>query len=129
MTSLLRGSFLALVLAPVAGAQCLDWSRAFPPPGVLGNLAQVDALVVDTGGDLILGGSFAGADTVLSTNAVRWTGSGYQPLSGITLGVTDLWRIDLGAGPAVYAGSFDTAPLRSTAWTGTRGCRSGRRAR
>lgn len=112
-------SCVLVALSASRAAQCLDWTRGYPPPGTIdgappfNDLASVEAMVVDdtsVPATLILGGTFSGADTVTSANTVRWDGTQYHALHGLDAQVLGLWRIDLGGGPEIYAGTRDFGP-------------------
>jgi trimeric autotransporter adhesin len=96
---------ITLTLACAADAQCGPaWWPGAMAPGPLGVVRTVLPL---SGGDIVVGGSFAVADATAANNIARWDGSTWRALgSGANSGVTCLVRLP--GGDLVAGGFFGT---------------------
>ncbi|MCY2961840.1 MAG: hypothetical protein NTY35_16915 [Planctomycetota bacterium] len=116
---------LIVALAVSAHAQCLDWSRSFPPAGIVdeqpgyGNVYATVEHDDGSGPALFVGGAFAGAGLVSCPHVVRWNGTAFEALAGgLPYAVSGLYSLDLGAGRELYAALGVIGPDSLYRWDG-----------
>ncbi len=82
---------------------------------------QVNALLVEPGGDLVVGGNFTSAGGVPAPGIARWNGSAWSAVgTGFSLSVGAFHRMangDLVAGGFTSTGSYNVARWDGVAWT------------
>jgi hypothetical protein len=122
---------VAMLAAPLAHAQCVDWDPRFHSNGANSSI-QAQASFDDGGGPaLYFGGSFTSVGGVLAEQVAKWDGAEWSALGGgVERGatfdyVTSLEVFDDGGGAALFVGGEfssvdDGLPASSLArWSGT----------